>query len=382
MRRSACILTALVLSACSASQTGTTAEDTVDTATDYKLTKVAEGFAFPWGAVFLPDGDLLVTERDGNLKVISDNWSSISAPVLNVPEAYVAGQGGLMDVALDPDFESNRQIYISYAEGTRAANRTTVARARLSEDKSALENVEVIFAANFDKRGGYHYGGRLAFWNDGTLFITLGEGSRYKEESQNLTNHLGTVVRINTDGSAPSDNPFIDSEDTPPEIWSYGHRNVQGLAFDEENQIIYTNEHGPMGGDEINVTLPGRNYGWPAITYGVNYDGTIISDKTHLEGMEQPIVKWVPSIAPSGMIFYSGDKFPELKGDLLVSALAGSHLRHIDLETGQVTGQQILVDAEMRLRFVIEGPDGDIFVGEDSPEGGLYRLDRVSENAG
>ena len=369
MRRAFLAATALLaISACAQS-------NSEPAKTDYTLTPMVEGLDTPWGGAFLPDGDMLVTERSGQLRLI-DDWTLVSEPIANVPIVFDNNQGGLLDVILDPDFESNRTLYLSYAKGSRAANGTAIAKARLSDDRTRLTDVTDIFVVGFQKRGGGHFGGQMAFLDDGSLLLTLGEGFAYKEESQSLSNHLGTIVRINTDGTAPQDNPFIGQDGALPEIYSYGHRNVQGLAIDPDTGAIWAHEHGPKGGDEVNLIAPGKNYGWPVITYGVNYDGTIISEETHQDGMEQPVVKWVPSIAPSAMIYYSGDKHSELTGDLIVSALAGAQIRRLDLENGEIIDQEKLIDGG-RYRFVIQGPGGEIYVSTDDSDGGIYRLDEA-----
>ena len=377
MKRAAMCLcsTALALTARSQADSASPSNQT-DVARGYELTPMVEGLDIVWGAAFLPDGDLLVTEREGDLHLI-DDWQLVPTPIENTPDVLAERQGGLLDIALDPDFEANRLIYLSYSKGTREANSTAIARARLSTDRTTLEDVTDIFVGEFKKSGGAHFGGRLGFMDDGTLLLTLGDGFSYRDDAQKLTNHLGTIVRINTDGSVPPDNPFVGIEQARPEIWSYGHRNVQGLAFDRANDVVYAHEHGPKGGDEINIIKPANNYGWPVISYGVNYDGTMVSNETHHEGMEQPIVKWVPSIAPAGMTFYTGDKHAELKGDLIVSALAGMQIRQVDLEDGKVAGENILIEGDERYRMIITGPDGEIYVSIDNPDGAIFRLDKV-----
>lgn len=370
MRRTILTLAACLAAACAQSETAPAQP------TGYTLTPVVEGLDFAWDGAFLPDGDLLVTEREGRLRLV-ENGSLVETPIAGVPAVLDLNQGGLFDVILDPDFPTNRLIYLSYAKGTKTANATAVSRARLSDDKTRLEDVTQIFEVGFKKEGGGHFGGRMAFMADGTLLLTLGEGYSYREEAQELSNHLGTIVRINTDGSVPADNPFLKTEGAMPEIWSYGHRNVQGLAIDPDTDVVYEHEHGAKGGDEINIIEPGKNYGWPVITYGVNYDGTIISEETHHEGMEQPIVKWVPSIAPSDMIFYTGDKHAALKGDLIVTALSGQQLRRVDLQDGAVASEEKLIDGGFRLRMVIQSPDGEIYVSSDEPDGAIYRLDKT-----
>lgn len=342
----------------------------------YELVEVATGFQFPWGFAMLPDGSFLVGERDGYVSFVSAGTSERQL-VSGGPEALVIGQGGTMGVALDPDFETNRFVYIAYAKGTRSENSTAIFKAKLSADGLTLEDGDDVYVAPAKRDTGRHFGGRLLFLPDGTLLLGLGDGGRYQDESQNPMNSHGTIVRINADGSIPADNPFADGQGGHPSVYTYGNRNVQGLAFDPETNTVYANEHGPKGGDEINVIEPGNNYGWPAITYGVNYNGTIITTKTEAPGMEQPLVMWNPSIAPGGMVFVTSDKYPEWKGDLLTSALAGSKLQRVDLEDGKVVKEvSYFEEFAERLRHIAQGPDGNLYVLVDGVDAGVYRIDR------
>lgn len=344
---------------------------------DFRVETVATGLEFPWSLAFLPDGDMLVTEREGGLRYIEDGTLR-EAPVEGLPDILVDNQGGLLGLALHPEFAENRWVYFSFAEGTSRANHTALARGRLSEDGSRLDEVEPLFRVNFDKQRGYHFGGRILFLEDGTLLLTLGEGAQYFEEAQNLDNHLGTIVRLNDDGSVPFDNPYVSADGAQPEIWSYGHRNVQGIARNPQTGAIWAHEHGPRGGDEINDIRPGLNYGWPAITYGINYNGTPVSDARAAEGMEQPLWYWVPSIAPSGMAFYEGTEFPEWQGDLFVGALAGSMLVRYEVEGDRIISEeQLLTERGDRIRDVQAGPDGHIYLLTDDLEGSVLRLDPV-----
>ena len=344
---------------------------------DFRVETVATGLEFPWSMAFLPDGDMLVTEREGRLRYIDDG-ALREAPVEGLPDILVDNQGGLLGLALHPDFEENRWVYFSFAEGTSRANHTALARGRLSEDGSALEGVEPLFRVNFDKQRGYHFGGRILFLDDGTLLLTLGEGAQYFQEAQNLDNHLGTIVRLNDDGSVPFDNPYVSADGAQPEIWSYGHRNVQGIARNPQTGAIWAHEHGPRGGDEINDIRPGLNYGWPAITYGINYNGTPVSDARAAEGMEQPLWYWVPSIAPSGMAFYEGTAFAEWQGDLFVGALAGSMRVRYEVEGDRIISEEeLLTERGDRIRDVQSGPDGHIYLLTDDLEGSVLRLDPV-----
>ena len=338
----------------------------------YEVSTVAEGLDHPWSIAFLPNGDMLVTERPGRLRVIR-NGSLMPDPVGGVPNVYGVNQGGLLEVALDPDFAATGTVFISYAHGTPDANTTRLARATF--DGVTLTDLQVIFEAGPMRQTSAHYGGRIAFLPDGTLLLTLGDGFDYREQAQVLSNHLGKVVRLNKDGSVPSDNPFVGSGDAAPENWSYGHRNVQGIVYDAENDRVYTNEHGPRGGDELNLTEKGKNYGWPVATYGLDYSGARISPYTEREGTEQPLTYWVPSIAPSGMAIYYGDKFPQWNGDLFVSALVPGDVRRIDVqEFGLGLEETLFAELEERIRHIAVGPDGYLYLLTDSTEGRVLRV--------
>ncbi|GGG34046.1 PQQ-dependent sugar dehydrogenase [Chelatococcus composti] len=335
---------------------------------------VASGLDHPWGLAFLPDGAMLVTERSGNLRRISAD-GAVSNPLAGVPDVAARGQGGLLDIALDPAFADNRTLYITYAEPRPDGAGTAVARARLSEDASALRDVTVIFRQVPSHSGGNHYGSRLAFAPDGTLFVTLGERFNLRDKAQDLTTHLGKVVRIRPDGSVPADNPFVGRQDARPEIWSYGHRNPQAAAIKPDTGELWTVEHGARGGDEVNITRKGRNYGWPVITHGVDYSGARIGEGTAREGMEQPLYYWDPSIAPSGMAFYTADAFPQWRGSLFVGALAGRMLVRLELRGDRIVGEErMLRDLGERIRDVRQGPDGLLYLLTDSPEGRVLRL--------
>lgn len=340
---------------------------------DYTVETVAEGLLFPWSVAFLPEGGMLVTERNGGVRHIGADGKLDPAPLPGSPKAFVDQQAGLFEIALDPDFAANRTVFLTYAAGTAKANGTRLAKARYVDGQ--LQDVQDIFQAMPLKATSAHFGGRIAFLPDGTLLLTLGEGYAYKEKAQDLSSDLGKIIRLNRDGSIPKDNPFVNKAGARPEIYSYGHRNVQGIGYDTATGRIYAHEHGPKGGDELNVLKPGANYGWPVITYGVDYSGAIISPYKEKPGMEQPLVYWVPSIAPSGMAIYRGDLFPQWKGDVLVSALAGSHVRRVDLENGAVQGQQELFkELGERIRDVAEAPDGSLILLTDSPEGKVLRV--------
>lgn len=340
---------------------------------DFIVEIVAGGLEYPWSIAFLPSGEMLVTEREGRLRII-DADGLRDTPVSGLPDDLVVErQGGLLDVALAPDFADSRMIYFSYAEGTAEANNTALARATLSEDLTALENVEDIFHVNFEKARGFHFGGRILFNPDNTLFLTLGDGGNYQDEAQNPENHLGAVVRLNLDGSIPADNPEI--EDGTPGVYSYGHRNAQGIARNPATGSVWELEHGARGGDEINILSPAANYGWPVITYGINYDGTIITEEREREGLAQPIWYWNPSIAPSGMMFYTGDRFEHWQGDLFVSALAGSKIERLEIDGDRVISvEPLLEELGQRFRDVRTGPDGAIYTLTDDFEGSVLRL--------
>ncbi len=341
---------------------------------DFKLVEVASGFDHPWGFAFMPNGDILVTERDGPDLRLIHNGQLDPSPITGLPDnIYSSGQGGLLDVAIDPDFTNNQLIYISYAGRGAGGAGTEVARAKLVDHK--LKNLEVIFAVDLKTGGSAHYGSRLRFHKDGSLFITVGDRYSHMHDAQKPANHIGSIMRIRPDGSVPRDNPFVGKADHKAEIYTYGHRNPQGLAIRPTDHSLWAHEHGPRGGDEVNKLKPGANYGWPAITYGIDYSGSIISDKTHAAGMEQPIVYWDPSIAPSGMDFYNGDKFPNWKGNLFVGALAKRHLRRLTLDGDNVVDQEILLKGMARIRDVRTGPDGYLYILTDKSNGQLLRLE-------
>jgi glucose/arabinose dehydrogenase len=342
--------------------------------TGYRVTEIAGGLDHPWSMAFLPNGAILVTERAGRLRLIRGGTLQ-PAPIGGVPAVHTGSQAGLFDIVLHPDFERNGIVYLTYAAGTKAANGTRVARARF--DGGALRDLQVIFEAMPSKDTDNHYGGRMAFLPDGTFALTIGEGFEYREQAQDLTSDLGKIVRLNDDGSVPSDNPFVGRSAARPEIYTWGHRNEQGLCFDEHSGRLYETEHGPRGGDELNVIVARRNYGWPVITYGMDYSGAYVSPYTERPGLEQPLVYWTPSIAPSGLALYRGDKFPAWRGDLFVGSLAFKHLRrvHLDERGNVVEQQQLLVELHSRIRDVRSAPDGYLYVSTDEAEGRVLRLE-------
>lgn len=342
----------------------------------FRVETVAVGLEHPWAIAFLPDGKRLVTERPGRLRILDRDGRLLDDPVAGVPEVAAVGQGGLLDVVPSPDFASSRRIYFSYAEPRGVVNGTAVAHARLVETggSAKLEDVTVIFRQEPGRGGGFHFGSRLAFAPDGNLFVTLGERNAM-QPAQDLTGHLGKVVRIAPDGSVPKDNPFVGREDARPEIWSYGHRNPQGAAIHPETGRLWIHEHGARGGDEINIPEAGKNYGWPVIAYGRHYSGAKIGEGTHKEGMEQPIHYWDPSIAPSGMAFYTGDAFPAWRGNLFVGALVLRHLQRLELDGEKVVNEErLLIGYGERIRDVRQAPDGSLWVLTDARSGRVLRL--------
>jgi glucose/arabinose dehydrogenase len=370
------LLTVFAISACTQKGADAPRSDTTAT-TDLKVNieTMATGLEYPWGIVFLPDGSALVTEKAGRLRLLKDG--KLSTPISGVPLVLYKGQAGLFDVALHPDFATNQFVYLSFAKGTEKDNATTLIRAKF--DGKTLSEVTQIFESNPHKKGTNHFGARILFLPDKTLLLSLGEGFYYKDEAQNLMSDFGKIMHLRDDGVPIDDHPFSTSDDQNVKshkgIFSYGHRNPQGLAFDKATNTIYENEHGPRGGDEINVLVTGKNYGWPKITYGVDYTGLPISDKVAMDGMEQPLLYWVPSIAPSGMTFYDKDLFADWKGNLLVSALAGEQLRRVEIKAGKVLKQEtFLTELKTRFRNITTAPDGSIWVLTDELEGRVLKL--------
>lgn len=341
-----------------------------------QLNTIAEGLEFPWGMAFLPDGSLLVTERGGNLRHLTLN-GDISAPLAGVPKVVAQGQGGLLDVVLDPDYASNQFIYLSYAEPAPAgANGSSTAVARAKFDGNQLTDVKVLFSASPKWASNHHFGSRLVFSADGDyLFITLGDRGNRRDDAQALDNHNGKVVRIHKDGRIPIDNPFVNQPGAVKEIWSWGHRNVQGAALHPDTGELWTNEHGPKGGDEINIARAGANYGWPIATFGINYDNSIITPLTAAPRTEQPYYYWLPSIAVSNMLFYSGDAFPAWQGDLLVTALRGSVVARLDLDGERIMHEERMFgELNTRLRDIEQGPDGYLYLLTDERNGKLIQV--------
>lgn len=339
---------------------------------------IAGPLEHPWGMAFLPGGSALVTERPGRLRLLSPD-GTLSEPLAGVPRVDPSGQGGLLDVALHPDFDDNRLVYLSFAEpGPEGTNSTAVSRGRLNADATALEDVEVIFSQQPKLRGNKHYGSRLVFDEDGYLFVTLGERSerRYRGQAQDLDSHLGKVVRIFPDGGVPDDNPFVGQANALPEIWSLGHRNIQAAAINPATGALWEIEHGPLGGDELNIAEPGENYGWPEVSFGVNYNGSPVgTGKATAPGFADPIYQWTPVIAPSGMLFYAGEAFPAWQGDLFVGGLRSRALVRLELNGDTVVDEErLLEEAGHRIRDVETGPDGALYLLVDSPRGEVLRI--------
>jgi glucose/arabinose dehydrogenase len=337
---------------------------------------VARGLERPWGLAFLPDGRMLVTERPGRVRIVSAQ-GQLSEP-LSTPGLRVAvrGQGGLLDVALDPGFAQNRQVFLSYSE-ERGEGRagTSVMRARLNSAGTGLEAPRVIFRQEPTHTGRNHWGSRIAFDREGNLFVTLGDRFDLREQAQNPANHIGKIVRITPDGRPAPNNPYLDREGARPEIWSLGHRNIQAAALHPQTGELWTVEHGARGGDEVNIPKAGKNYGWPIISYGVDYSGAKIGQGTAKPGLEQPVYHWDPSIAPSGMAFYTGDKFPAWRGSILIGALAGELVSRLETKGNRVTGEErILRELGERIRDVRQGPDGYVYLLTDSSPGRILRL--------
>jgi len=332
---------------------------------------VAEGLEHPWALAFLPDGRMLVTERPGRLRLVGSD-GRVSNPLAGVPRVQARGQGGLLDVAIDPAFEQNRLVYLSYAEPGEGGAGTAVARARLGE--GGLVDLAVVYRQQPKVAGNNHFGSRLVFTPDGKLFVTQGDRQAYREEAQNLGSGLGKLVRINPDGSVPEDNPFVGRSGARPETYSYGHRNMQGAALHPETGQLWTLEHGARGGDELNRPEAGKNYGWPVITYGRDYSGASIGEGTAREGMEQPVYYWDPVIAPSGAVWYTGDRYPGWAGSLFIGSLRGALVR-LTVEGGRVTSEErYLGERGDRIRDVQQGPDGFLYLVTDESDGRVLRV--------
>lgn len=342
---------------------------------------IADGLARPWAIDFLPDRRMIVTERGGRMRLVTPDGKK-SKPIKGVPDVVVGGQGGLLDVAVHPDFARNRLIYWSYSEAGKGGSSTAVARAKLSADDTSLDDVQVIFSQKPKVRSNLQFGSRLVFDGKGHLFVTLGDRSAatFRVQAQELDSHLGKIVRLMEDGSVPKDNPFVGRKGALPEIWSYGHRNPQAAAINPQTGALWAIEHGPRGGDEVNLPEPGKNYGWPIVSYGVEYSGKPVgSGKREMPGMENPIYQWTPVIAPSGMAFYTGDLFPAWKGNLFVGGLRAQALVRLELDGAKVTHEErLLRELRLRIRDVAQGPDGALYVVTDESNGQIIRISPAS----
>lgn len=380
MRQNFNVLTASMLALLPALTLSAAAKDFKTKTVTVSAETVADGLDHPWGLAFLPDGALLVTERSGTMRIVDKG--KVSDPVENVPQVWAKGQGGLLDVVLAPDFAANNKIYFTYSQPGQGGAGTALASAKLgrSGGKAGLEEVQILVSMNRKTSKGQHFGSRIVFSPDGKLFVTMGERGEQKR-AQDYMDHAGSVLRINADGSIPADNPYADGKKALPEIWSKGHRNPQGATWDTLTSSLLTLEHGAKGGDEINQPQAGKNYGWPVITYGVDYSGAKIGKGTAAEGYEQPLYYWDPSIAPSGLAAYNGEMFPEWKGDLLAGALKFEMLVRLDRdEKGTMKSEERLFEGEFgRIRDVRVAPDGSVYLLTDDSNGKIVRLTRASD---
>lgn len=336
-----------------------------------KLEQVAKGLSIPWGLVFISPSELLITERKGNVLLLNLKNSKI-IKLKNVPEVLVDGQGGMLDVAIPPDYQSSKWIYFTYVKEVEVQGATTLARARL-ENESLVQWQELLVSKSATSTG-YHFGSRITFDENGHVYFGIGDRGE-RPNSQDLKNHAGTIIRLNLDGSVPADNPYVNSKSVLPEIWSYGHRNPQGLSYDFKNKYLWEIEHGPRGGDEINLILPGKNYGWPVISYGKEYWGPVaVGEGTQRKGMQQPAKVYIPSIAPGSLIVYTGDAFPKWKGNLFAGALKLKHINRIAVnEHGEAVKEERLLNSlDQRIRALAQSPEGWIYFSTDS--GNIYRL--------
>ena len=348
---------------------------------NFQAVTLVDSLEHPWGLAWLPNGDILITERPGRLRLVQ-NGTLTPDPIPGVPDLFSANQGGLLDIAVHPQFEQNRLVYFTYSDGTNSANRTRIARATF--DDNALSNWEVIFEVSQTKPGGQHFGSRLVWLPDGTLLASIGDGGNpplemdgefIRQQAQNTGSHLGKTIRINDDGSVPADNPFANSSDAEPEVWSYGHRNIQGLAYDALRNQVWASEHGSRGGDEVNQIEGGENYGWPVATHSREYSGGLISAAQSLPGMVDPEVIWTPSIAPSGLAVYTGDRFPDWQGDLFAGGLVTQNIHHIELDESGNVLNEATISIGQRVRDVRQGTDGLLYVLTDESNGQLIRLE-------
>lgn len=358
---------------------GQTRAPGVKTTTKYEGTIITESLSSPWAVVALPDGRLLVNENAGNMRIVDPATGELGDAITGIPAVDDNGQGGLLGLTLDPNFSSNRMVYWVFSERVADGNHTAVAKGRLSDDEKTIENAQVIYRALPSYDGRLHYGGRIIFDKDGNLFVSTGERSDKvtRPQAQQLNSALGKILRITTDGKPVPGNPFENQSDAKPEIYSYGHRNVQGLAFHPVTGDLWNNEFGPKGGDELNLVKPGANYGWPVITYGLEYSGDPIGDPPiqQKEGMEQPVYYWDPVLSPSGMTFYTGDNIPEWKNNLFIGGLSSNHIARLVIKDNKVVGEErILPDEGQRFRDITQGTDGALYAVTQG--GRLYKIDK------
>ncbi|MFN3901784.1 MAG: PQQ-dependent sugar dehydrogenase [Alishewanella aestuarii] len=338
-----------------------------------KVQTLTEGLEYPWSLSFLPSGGFLLTERSGQLVTLGSDGQVLQKLDVNLPDLYAASQGGLLEVLLAEDFAQSGRLFLSYVCGTANANSVCLASASWQDNQ--LTDVKQIFRATPDRRGAAHYGGRMVLLPDQSLVLTLGDGFDYREQAQNKANHLGKIVRLQLDGSVPADNPFVGQAAVAAEIFTLGHRNVQGIVYDAATGKLWSHEHGPKGGDELNLLQAGVNYGWPVATTGIDYTGARISPFTRFTGMAEPVYQWSPSIAPAGMTLYRGEAFPQYQGNILITALAGKALHRLVLDGDKVVEEEkLLTELDSRLRDVRTGPDGLIYILTDGPAGKLLRL--------
>jgi len=354
---------------------GQTRVQGVKTVSPFSFTVLTEKLSSPWGLTSLPDGRLLITEKEGNLRIVNAK-GQLSAKIMGLPSVDADGQGGLLGITLDPDFDQNRMVYWAFSEKVSGGNHTSLAKGRLSNDESKIENAQVIYRATPSHKGNLHYGGRVIFDKEGFLYLSTGERSdkSTRPQAQQLSSSLGKIIKLTKEGKPAANNPFEGAANAKPELYSYGHRNVQGLAFSSVDGQLWSNEFGPRGGDEINRVVAGKNYGWPVITYGIEYIGSKIGDAIQQkESMEQPVYYWDPSVSPSGMTFYSGDLVPEWKNNLFVGCLSGLHIARLVIKDNKVVGEErLLTDEYQRFRDVHQGKDGAIYAVTD--QGRLYRI--------
>ncbi len=373
----------IILFALASCSLKSTSSQTIAVTPDFQTVTVIQGLEHPWSVAWLPDGNLLITERPGRLRIVRDGILD-PTPISGVPEVFAFKQGGLMEVSLHPRFAENSFVYLTYSHGTAEANHTRIGRAKF--DGNALQDFEVIFEVSQTKSDGQHFGSRIVWLPDDTMLVAIGdggnppvqlEGDLIRKQAQNLSSHLGKVIRLNDDGSIPPDNPFVSSANAAEAVWSYGHRNIQGLTFDAVTNQVWATEHGARGGDELNQVQAGENYGWPVVTHSREYFGPAISEEKSRPGMIDPKIVWTPAIAPSGLAFYRGDRFPSWQGDLFAGGLVSKDVRRIDLDaSGNVVSQQS-INIGQRVRDVRQGPNGFLYILTDEADGKLIRVEPI-----